>query len=273
MPQRCTCVPFSFRCQVEYQLILNGKLYTSSAGAQIISSEESGSILFNTAAPTSNGEVLQSTAWQGIADATKRESITMVPALLTNGEGVEPATYDTKGMAAGTKVHYCEDCDKWVKQIKVTFDDNIEGTESVATQIVVNPCCETLNPNAFPAPEGMKFAGWSTAADGVGTEENPAVAFADGDPITATEEGKPSITADITLYAQWEKDGLKGDVDLDGIVGPTDLTTLARHVAEIEFVTDATALENAEVTGDDVIGPDDLTKLARYVAEIIDSLD
>lgn len=67
--------------------------------------------------------------------------------------------------------------------------------------------------------------------------------------------------------------GLKGDVNLDGVVDITDVTALARHIAEIQFITDEVALSNAKVTGDDIIDIADLTKLARYVAEIIDSLD
>lgn len=78
---------------------------------------------------------------------------------------------------------------------------------------------------------------------------------------------------DCVCGAKKPATGLKGDIDLDGEVGPSDLTALAKHLAEIEFITDATAAFNADVTGDDEIGPDDLTKLAQYMAEIIDSLD
>ena len=78
------------------------------------------------------------------------------------------------------------------------------------------------------------------------------------------EEGKCICGAD---------EPVKGDVDLDGKVEASDLTTLCRHVAKIEYVTDEVALHNADVTGDGVLAADDLTMLARYVAKIIDSLD
>lgn len=82
-----------------------------------------------------------------------------------------------------------------------------------------------------------------------------------------------TITTTVEVEVNDPATGLKGDVDLDGDVGPSDLTALAKHLAEIEFITDATAINNADVTGDAEIGPDDLTKLAQYLAEIIDSLE
>lgn len=128
-------------------------------------------------------------------------------------------------------------------------------------------------PGETPVKEGYTFAGWSTEADGAGTQYPVDTAL-------------PAVDGDATYYAYFTEDGstdepddpnpgtgLKGDVNLDGTVGPADLTALARHVAEIKLLTDETALANADVTGDGSAGPDDLTKLARYVAEIIDSLD
>ena len=60
-----------------------------------------------------------------------------------------------------------------------------------------------------------------------------------------------------------------GDLDLDGDVDAQDLTILARHVAGIEVLTDATALQNADVSGDGTIDAEDLTIHARFVAGII----
>lgn len=94
-----------------------------------------------------------------------------------------------------------------------------------------------------------------------------------GKMIDNTDWDHDFTNGDCVCGAKKPATGLKGDIDLDGEVGPSDLTALAKHLAEIEFITDATAAFNADVTGDDEIGPDDLTKLAQYMAEIIDSLD
>ena len=94
-----------------------------------------------------------------------------------------------------------------------------------------------------------------------------------GKTIDNTDWDHDFTNGDCVCGAKKPATGLKGDIDLDGEVGPSDLTALAKHLAEIEFITDATAAFNADVTGDDEIGPDDLTKLAQYMAEIIDSLD
>ncbi len=63
-----------------------------------------------------------------------------------------------------------------------------------------------------------------------------------------------------------------GDVNGDNTVDAKDLTALARHVARIETITDATRLKNADVDGVNGITAADLTKLARYVAKIISEL-
>lgn len=66
---------------------------------------------------------------------------------------------------------------------------------------------------------------------------------------------------------------LPGDIDLDGDVDSYDLTTLARHVGGIEYITDTEALTNADVNNDGDIDAYDLTKHARYVGGIITNWD
>ncbi len=62
--------------------------------------------------------------------------------------------------------------------------------------------------------------------------------------------------------------GMKGDVDVDGDVDAGDVTTLLRHVAGIESITDPVGLANGEVNNDDELTAADVTVLLRHVAGI-----
>lgn len=94
--------------------------------------------------------------------------------------------------------------------------------------------------------------------------------FSNGD--CACGEAKPEDPTDPS-----EPDvpgtGLKGDVDLDGDVDMADLVAMARHIGEVEEITNAQSYMNADINSDGEIGMDDLVKLAQYVGEVIDSLD
>ena len=68
------------------------------------------------------------------------------------------------------------------------------------------------------------------------------------------------------------KPGLKGDVDLNGVVDMSDFVALAKHIGEVEFITNSVAMKNADVTDDDVVDMNDFTKLAQFIGEIIDEL-
>jgi len=75
---------------------------------------------------------------------------------------------------------------------EVSFDAN-GGTGTMAAQTFTEGVNQALTPNAF-SRDGFTFTGWNTAADGSGT------AYADGASIT--------ITAPITLYAQWQENSI-----------------------------------------------------------------
>ena len=108
------------------------------------------------------------------------------------------------------------------------------------------------------------------------THHNDTIAFAD--PVTTKairvyidEMGnqKTSIQCwGIEAYAPKQEETTPGDMDGDGNVGATDLTALARHVGQIEEITDPKFLKNADMDGDGGIGATDLTLLARKVAQI-----
>ena len=67
--------------------------------------------------------------------------------------------------------------------------------------------------------------------------------------------------------------GLKGDIDLDGDVDIDDFAALARHIGEVDVITDVTALSNADVASDGVVDINDFAKLAQYIGEIITDLN
>uniref|UniRef100_UPI0035941E46 dockerin type I domain-containing protein n=1 Tax=Herbivorax sp. ANBcel31 TaxID=3069754 RepID=UPI0035941E46 len=61
-----------------------------------------------------------------------------------------------------------------------------------------------------------------------------------------------------------------GDINMDGVIDSTDYLLLARHILEIEMLTDE-QLERADVNGDGKVDSTDGTILKRYILEIIDS--
>ena len=90
--------------------------------------------------------------------------------------------------------------------------------------------------------------------------------------IEAKEDGNYAFTG-ITEKKYQIKELLLGDVNCDGDINAIDLTTLARHVAKIEELTDSHGLLASDVTDDGEIDASDLTKLSRFVAKIISSLE
>ena len=240
----------------------DGYLYTTQHGASIISSKGTGKIVMNNGAGIAQNVYRIAISGQSMQTGTTP----VVSAMLKNADG---SYTETAGAEAGAAFTYCAECGKWNKTITVTFEANAaEGetaTGKMEAQTIEKACCTKLTANAFQI-EGKKFTGWSTAADGIGTEENPAAAYADEAVLTGVEEN-------ITLYAQWEADGLKGDVDKDGQILASDATALARHLAKIEIITDPAMLKNADTNGDGTVGAADATKLARYLARIITDWD
>jgi len=81
--------------------------------------------------------------------------------------------------------------------------------------------------------------------------------------------GGRKVLFDQETNTYYNDTAILGDLDMDGDVDAYDLTILARHVAGIETLTDATALKNADVDGDGDVDAYDLTMHARFVAGII----
>lgn len=202
------------KLNVDGSLIVNGQMYATASGAQIVSEDKTGTIEFKTAAPTDQPTLYQSHVMEkqynplfsahgvfhSLTDNKNLTAFTVYPAVLRNGDDT---TVNTSGVAAGTVYDYCAICDKWVNSITVTFDAN--GGENAVTG-TMEPlkthagCTGKLTANAF-AIDGMKFKEWNTVA--APSEETPGTAYADEAVISET-----GITVNTTLYAQWEPDAI-----------------------------------------------------------------
>lgn len=82
-------------------------------------------------------------------------------------------------------IHGCDLFD--IKTYTVTFEPN-GGSGVMSSQVFVDGVEKALSPNEF-ARENYNFSGWNTMSDNTGTS------YADREEI--------SLTADMTLYAQW----------------------------------------------------------------------
>lgn len=104
-------------------VIANGGFYTTAGGANIISSENTGKIVFNNASTN----VLTYQATQSGTSMTYHD-IPVTSAELHNGERYAGTAYEyteTAGATGGTAYSYCAECDKWYT-----------GAHSHAAQIV-----------------------------------------------------------------------------------------------------------------------------------------
>ncbi|MBE6559585.1 MAG: hypothetical protein E7662_00555 [Ruminococcaceae bacterium] len=81
-----------------------------------------------------------------------------------------------------------------------------------------------------------------------------------------TVDADGNVTLDVELF-------LRGDVDLNGDIGASDLTALARHLAYMETITDSVALGTSDTKIDNSVDAADLTALAKYLAYMIDDFE
>lgn len=93
--------------------------------------------------------------------------------------------------------------------------------------------------------------------------------YYDGSALTSVKRSYELVHADFVVRSTVPP---VGDINLDGKVNKTDLTLAARHVAQIEPITDLTGLLNADVNGDGEVDSIDLTQLAQYISGKISSL-
>lgn len=93
-------------------LRISGALYTTSSGADIKSSQGTGSVEFINEAPKDATVYQVDTQAGGIFASTSYANISVSPAQLHNGDGSYTTTADA---VSGDVYHYCSNCDKWYK--------------------------------------------------------------------------------------------------------------------------------------------------------------
>ena len=162
-----------------------GAIYTTKGGADICSSNGTGKYI-QQGTPGTETKTYQYNA------SSSAVTIPITAAKLHNADG----TYtETATASAGNIINYVNGV--WggeePTELTVTFEANgsaeypVEGT--MAPQTVTAKKDTALNANTFTR-EGYNFLNWNTAADGTGDS------YADGATV--------NLTADTTLYAQWE---------------------------------------------------------------------
>ena len=154
---------------------VNGQVYATSSGAQIVSKDKTGVINFIVAAPTSSTSFKQSIAAK-TTDMYKTETVTLYPALLTNGNA---STINTNGIAADTTYFYCAQCDVWytgkhVFQITWNVNGTISTSDVHAGKTVSYP--GTTPTKAADANGHFIFAGWADTENGTVLTELPVAA-------------------------------------------------------------------------------------------------
>ena len=171
------------RIDVNGSLTAIGNIYTTAGGADICSSNGTG-VFIQQGAPGTAATTKQVT--QSGSTITKHD-IPITAAKLHNADGSYTETATAK---AGDVINYVNGV--W-GGVCITFEANGSDehpvTGTMKPQTVIKNTETALNANGFTRA-GYDFTGWNTAADGSGTP------YADGAKIT--------LTADTTLYAQWE---------------------------------------------------------------------
>ena len=176
------------KVDVNGTLTVNGTMYTTESGADICSSAGTGVYQQN----GSLGEETVTYQYTQSGSTVTAHEIPITPAKLHNADG----TYtETASASAGNVINYVNGV--WggeePTELTVTFEANgteeypVEGT--MAPQTVTAKTDAALNANAFTR-KGYNFLNWNTAADGTGDS------YADSATV--------NLTADTTLYAQWE---------------------------------------------------------------------
>ncbi len=185
------------RVDVNGTVTAEGGIYTTEGGADICSSEGTGSY-YQKGAPGSASTIKE------YKNNNTEVDVSIEAAKLHNADG----SYTETSIAhTGDIIDYVNG--KWGgTEVTATFYAN-DGTDTSTIQELTVSTDTALTANTFTR-EGYSFSGWNTAADGSGT------AYEDGATV--------NLTDNIVLYAQWTPDALYTVewVNDDGTVLETD---------------------------------------------------
>ena len=162
-----------------------GAIYTTEGGADICSSNGTGKYI-QQGTPGTATKTYQYNA---------NSSAVTIPITAAKLHNADDSYTETAAASAGDIINYVNGV--WggsaPVELTVTFDPNgsdehpVEG--AMEPQTVTANTETPLNENTFTR-EGYNFTGWNTAADGTGTSYE--------------DKANITLTADTTLYAQWE---------------------------------------------------------------------
>jgi uncharacterized repeat protein (TIGR02543 family) len=157
-----------------------GAIYTTEGGADICSSNGTGKYI-QQGTPGTETETYQYNA------SSSAVTIPITPAKLHNADGSYAETAKAK---TGDTIPYEDGVWKLPVPDEITVSFNANGGEgTMESQTISTSEGGALNANTFTR-EGYNFLNWNTAANGTGES------YADGATV--------NLTADTTLYAQWE---------------------------------------------------------------------
>ncbi len=131
--------------------------------------------------------------------------------------------------------------------------DTITVKENISLRAVWSNDVQAVLPSAIPSKTGYKFLGWSTDGSAVKTE------YAAG--------ANAYIISDMTLYAVWEKEIMRGDADGNGKVTASDARIALRISAKLQSGTES-EITACDLDGNKKVTASEARMILRFSARL-----